>query len=204
MQANVPANVQPKIPANLLPPNKMQTSQQLTVIPEWAKGMQELNACMGLNLDVPTVNIPESVVNVAPANPAVNVSQNVQLLQDSTVSVEQTDISGLSNVLTGIEEQLGAVVSRDVEVRPPAVQQQSPSSPLLIQHTQNQAVMNGQATVQAQSQSTERPVKVDNHVDVKVESRPVEIMLDGEKVGSAALQWVERQNLRSGVSAFEE
>ncbi len=232
-----PANVQPKIPVNLLPPKKF-TSQPVKVNPKWAEGMQELNARTGLNLDIPTVNIPESIVNVAstkppapivnvppakqatpvvnvppakqatpvvnipPAKQAVNVSQNVPLLQNSTVSVEQTDISGLSSVLTGIEEQLGAVVGRDIEVKLPAVQQQSPSSPLLIQHTQNQATMNGQATVQAQSQSTERPVKVDNHVDVKVESRPVEIVLDGEKVGSAALRWVERQNLRSGVSEF--
>ena len=81
-------------------------------------------------------------------------------------------------------------------------QNQAPSSPLLIQHSQNQAVMNGQAQVRAQEQSPERPVNVSNHVDVVIEGKPVELHIDGEKVGSAAMRWVDRQSTRTGASTF--
>lgn len=210
------------IPANLLPPT-MPKPQLLTVTPEWAKGMQDLNASMGLNFDVPSIKVPDftlnapsansvtdmhtdvlpaPVVNVAPANPAINISQNVPMLKSPTVSAAQIDSTGISNSLADIEGLLSNVVGRDIEVRPSITPNLAPSSPLLIQHTQNQAAMNGQATVQAQANAPEKTVKVDNHVDVKVESKPVEFYIDSEKVGSAALRWVERQNLRSGVSPF--
>ena len=244
-----PTRTEPvNIPSNLLPPT-MPKAQPLTITPEWAKGMQDLNARMGLNLDVPSVNVPVPVVNasqanlgvpnpvvnvqpvvpainvppvvqpepvvnvapvvqpapivnVAPANPAVNVSQNIPVLQSPAVSVAQIDTIGISNSLADIEGLLSNVVGRDIEVRPPITPNPTPSSPLLIQHTQNQATMAGQATVQAQAQAPEKPVKVENQVDVKIESKPVQIMLDGEKVGSAAMRWVERQNIRNGASAF--
>ena len=72
----------------------------------------------------------------------------------------------------------------------------APSSPLLIQHAQNQPVINNQ--IQAQ----DKTVNVNNQVDVKVESSPVEIYLDGEKIGSAAFRWIERRNIRNGASEF--
>ena len=72
----------------------------------------------------------------------------------------------------------------------------APSSPLLIKHTQNQPVINNQ--IQAQ----DKTVNVNNQVDVKVESSPVEIYLDGEKIGSAAFRWIERRNIRNGASEF--
>ena len=62
-------------------------------------------------------------------------------------------------------------------------QNQAPSSPLLIQHSQNQAVMNGQAQVKAQEQSPERPVNVNNHVDVVIEGKPVGLSIDGNEMG---------------------
>ena len=134
-------------------------------------------------------------INVAPADPVVNVSQNVPALQSPVVTVVQKD-----NALADIEKLLASSAGSDV--KPFAVPEQAPSSPVLIQHTQNQAAMNGQATVQAQAQAPERPVNVNNNVDVKIESKPAQVILDGEKVGSFSFRWFERQNLRNGVSAF--
>ena len=220
------------VPTNLLPP-PMPKPQPMTVTPEWTKGIQDLNALMGLNLDVPSVNLPAPVVNASPVNlsvpnpvvnvqpvnpvisvpPAVqpapvvnvapaNISQNTPILQSPTVSVTQIDTTGISNSLADIEGLLSNVVGRDIEVRPSITSNPAPSSPLLIQHTQNQAAMAGQATVQAQANAPEKPVKVENQVDVKIESKPAQVILDGEKVGSFTMRWVERQNIRNGVGAY--
>lgn len=220
------------VPTNLLPP-PMPKPQPMTVTPEWTKGIQDLNALMGLNLDVPSVNLPAPVVNASPVNlsvpnpvvnvqtvnpvisvpPAVqlapvvnvaptNISQNTPILQSPTASVTQIDTTGISNSLADIEGLLSNVVGRDIEVRPSITPNPAPSSPLLIQHTQNQAAMAGQATVQAQANAPEKPVKVENQVDVKIESKPAQVILDGEKIGSFSFRWIERQNIRNGASAF--
>ena len=124
------------------------------------------------------------------------------IAKSAELNAVQPDITPLTGAITNIEELLSVIANKDIEVRAPIPVSQAPSSPLLIQHTQNQAAIAGQATVQAQAQAPEKPVNVNNHVDVKVESKPVELYIDGEKVGSAALRWIERQNLRNGVSAF--
>ena len=86
----------------------------------------------------------------------------------------------------------------------PIVQPQSyaPASGYLIQQAQNQAAMAAQATTAQAQNAQASPVDVHNQVDVKIESKPVEIYLDGEKVGSAAMKWIERQNIRSGMGAL--
>ena len=219
---NVPTNLLPP-PTNLLPP-PMPKPQTMIVTPKWTKGIQDLNTRMGLNLDVPSVNLPAPVVNASPANlsvpnpivnvpPAVqpapvvnvspaNISQSTPIFQSPTVSVAQIDTTGISNSLADIEGLLSNVVGKDIEVRPPITPNPASSSPLLIQHTQNQAAMAGQATVQAQAQVPEKPVKVENQVDVKIESKPAQVILDGEKVGSFTMKWIDRQNIRNGVGAY--
>ena len=149
-------------------------------------------------VNVPPVIQPAPVVNVAPAN----IPQNIPVLQSPTVNVAQIDTTGISNSLADIEGLLSNVVGRDIEVRPPITPNPASSSPLLIQHTQNQAAMAGQATVQAQANAPEKPVKVENQVDVKIESKPAQVILDGEKVGSFTMKWIDRQNIRNGVGAY--
>jgi hypothetical protein len=120
-------------------------------------------------------------------------------VQPSPVSIQPPDLSGFGNVITSLIENMN---SKNESIKLIAPQNQNPSSPLLIQHSQNQAVMNGQAQVKAQEQSPERPVNVNNHVDVTIEGKPVELYIDGERVGSAVLRWTERQNTRNGMSEF--
>jgi hypothetical protein len=127
---------------------------------------------------------------------AFNSPLSVQL---TPVSIQPPDLSGFGNVISSLIENMN---SKNENINLVAPQNQAPSSPLLIQHSQNQAVMNGQAQVKAQEQSPERPVNVNNHVDVVIEGKPVELFIDGERVGSAVLRWTERQNTRNGMSEF--
>ena len=120
-------------------------------------------------------------------------------IQPPNVFTAPLDLSGFGNLFSSLIDNLN---NNDTSIKLVAPQNQAPSSPLLIQHSQNQAVMNGQAQVRAQEQSPERPVNVNNHVDVTIEGRPVELYIDGERVGSAVLRWTERQSARNGVSEF--
>ena len=120
-------------------------------------------------------------------------------IQPPDVFTAPLDLSGFGNVMSSLINNLD---NKETSIKLVAPQNQAPSSPLLIQHSQNQAVMNGQAQVKAQEQSPERPVNVNNHVDVVIEGKPVELYIDGERVGSAVLRWTERQSARSGVSEF--
>lgn len=148
------------------------------------------------------VNPAAPVVNVAPANPAIIVSQDIPVFRTSTVIAAETDTTSINASLANIEGLLSNTIGRDIQVIAPVTPNHAPGSPLLIQHSQNQASMSGQATVQAQANAPEKSLKVDNHIDMKIESKPVNIMLDYEKVGAAAMRWVERQNLRNGVDAY--
>ena len=153
-----------------------------------------------VNVKPQTVQSP--VVEVATTSPTVitpPATPPEPVLKSPIVFLEQQDDPALINAVTDIERQLGTLAGRDVAPRIPTPQPQAPSTPLLIQHSQNQAAMTGQATVQAQAQAPDRPVKVENEVNVKVESKPVELVLDGERIGAAALRWLDRQSVRSGV-----
>ena len=152
------------------------------------------------NVKPQTVQSP--VVEVATTSPTVitpPATPPAPVLKSPIVFPEQQNDTALVDAVTDIERQLGTLAGRDVAPRFPAPQPQAQSSPLLIQHTQNQAAMTGQATVQAQAQAPDRPVKVENEVNVKVESKPVELVLDGERIGAFTLRWLDRQSVRSGV-----
>ena len=139
-------------------------------------------------VNVPPANLPELSVQSAPVN-----------VQPPNVFTAPLELLEFGSMFSGLIDNLN---NKDTSIKLVAPQSQAPSTPLLIQHSQNQAVMNGQAQVQAQEQSPDRPVSVNNHVDVTIEGKPVELYIDGEKVGSAVLRWTERQSTRSGVSPF--
>ncbi len=120
-------------------------------------------------------------------------------VQPPNVFSAPLDLSGFGSVISNL---MDSFINKDTNIKLLAPQSQAPSSPLLIQHSQNHANMAGQATVQAQTQAPERPVNVNNHVDVVIEGKPVELYIDGEKIGSAVLRWTDRQSTRSGVSPF--
>ncbi len=80
-------------------------------------------------------------------------------------------------------------------------QEQNQSSPYLIKHSENQSALNN-IIMQNQPQKPEPPVNVNNQVDVKIESKPADVYLDGAKIGAVAFRWIEKQNLRQGISAF--
>ena len=119
-------------------------------------------------------------------------------IQPPDIFTAPLDLLGFRNVISSL---VGNMDNKDTSIHLVAPQNQAPSSLLLIQHSQNQAVMNGQAQVRAQEQSPERPVNVNNHVDVAIEGKPVELYIGEEKVGSVNLMWVERQNIRNGMGA---
>ena len=43
---------------------------------------------------------------------------------------------------------------------------------------------------------------MNGRVDVRADIKPADIYIDGERIGSIAFRWMERHNLRNGVSAF--
>lgn len=203
---NVPPAVQtttvtPSIPE---PPavNVLPAAQAVIITPPapQPQPVSVLPATQAVTVNPQTVQPP--VVEVAAPSPAVitpPAAPITPVLKSPIVIPEQQDNPVLINAVTDIERRLGGLVGGDIVPRALAPQSQAPSSPLLIQHSQNQANMTGQATVQAQAQAPERPVKVENEVNVKVESKPVELVLDGERIGSFTLRWLERQSVRSGV-----
>lgn len=187
--------------------------QSLPVVNVPTVNLPEVSA-IPLNVSVPN-NIPElsnaivqAIKSIDNKNDAIQgqVFNSPLSVQPTPVSVQPPDVftapldlSGFRNVISGLIDNLD---NKDTSIKLVAPQNQAPSSPLLIQHSQNQAVMNGQAQVRAQEQSPDRPVNVNNHVDVVIEGKPVELYIDGERVGSAVLRWTERQSARSGVSEF--
>ncbi|MBR0258486.1 MAG: hypothetical protein IJQ58_12165, partial [Synergistaceae bacterium] len=71
------------------------------------------------------------------------------------------------------------------------------SLPLLIQNTQNQY-----ASPDFSAPQQEQNMPVNSRVDVRADIKPADIYIDGERIGSVAFRWMERHNLRNGVSAF--
>ncbi len=150
-------------------------------------------ASPNVNISAPAQPAPASV-NISPLVSSAPVS-----VQPPNVFNAPLDLSDFGNAIDSLADNLN---NKETGIKLVAPQSQAPSSPLLIQHAQNQAVMNGQAQVNAQEQSPDRPVSVNNHVEVTIEGKPVELYIDGEKVGSAVLKWTERQSARNGVSEF--
>ena len=150
----------------------------------------------------------QPIVNVPSVSPApINIPElpEIRLLAGATAIPENEEMPNalreLNRTLASQAQAFTPAVPHNVQLQPNS-QPQNPASPYLIQHSQNQAAMSGQAAVQAQAQNPERPVNVNNQVDVKIESKPVEVILDGEKIGSFNLRWLERQNVRSGTGGF--
>ena len=146
----------------------------------------------------PFDKVPVPIVNVLPANlPEIRTPDIMQA---------PLDLSELNNSIIRASQRLADMMpdmmNKDADIELIAPQNNAPSTPLLIQHSQNQAVMTGQAQAKAQSQAPDRPVNVNNHVDVTIEGKPVELHIDGERVGAAVLRWTERQSTRNGVSPF--
>jgi hypothetical protein len=143
-----------------------------------------------------SVGNKNDVVQSQAFNSPLSVQPTPVSIQPSDVFTTPLDLSEFGNVISSLIDNQD---NKDTSIKLVAPQNQAPSSPLLIQHSQNQAVMNGQAQVRAQEQSPDRPVNVNNHVDVVIEGKPVELYIGEEKVGSVVLKWVERQNIRSGM-----
>ena len=77
---------------------------------------------------------------------------------------------------------------------------QSYSSQLLIQHSQNMNASYEQVAAQTVSQTPEKPSAANGKINVNAEIKPADIYIDGEKVGSIMFRWFERQNIRNGMS----
>ena len=167
-------------------------------------------------VNVPQMQIPAPAVNVSPVvmpadvnvqTPSIppldmgNISNAIMREQFAALHAMQTDIISATptDLFNNIIQSIERLSSQNRLAIPPAP---SSSSPILIQHTQNQAAMAGQATAQAQAQSPDKPVNVNSQVEVNIESKPVEIYLDSERVGSVLLRWLERRNVRNGMSEF--
>ena len=217
-QPNVSLGVEDRIPAPTVNVMPVVPSTNVSVAPVVSPADVSVQPLFQSSpvVNVPPVNLPE--VSATPLN--VSVLNDMPELSNVIVQA----IKSIGNKNDAIQGQAFnsplSVQPAPVSVQPPDVfttpldlsgfrnvmlvapQNQAPSSPLLIQHSQNQAVMNGQAQVRAQEQSPDRPVNVNNHVDVVIEGKPVELYIDGERVGSAVLRWTERQSARSGVSEF--
>ena len=138
---------------------------------------------------------------------SINNAKNIAELNDSLSRMARMGIepstgfklAALSaNVPTDIDGLLSNVVGRDIEVMPSITLNPAPSSPLLIQHTQNQSALGYQTKTDASVINPEQ--KVDVHTDVKVDVKPVpvEISLGIERIASEVIKWTSRQSIRSG------
>ena len=189
--------VVPPVPANVNVQPLLQSSPIVDIPPANFTDMQELG-----NIIVQAIkgigNRDDSVQSQALSSPLSVLPAPVSI-QPPDVITAPLDLSGFGNVISSLIDNLN---NKDMSIKLTTPQNQAPSSPLLIQHSQNQAMMNGQAQAKVQEQSPERPVNVNNHVDVTIEGKPVELYIDGERVGSAVLRWIERQNTRNGASEF--
>ena len=96
------------------------------------------------------------------------------------------------------ENSFQRVINALADFRLEQPQNNSPATKYLIQQNQNQAAMNGTATVQAVQQSTENIVKVNNNFDVQIKSEPININLDGERLYTHVARFTERHTLREG------
>ena len=224
-QPNVSLGVEDRIPAPTVNVMPVVPSTNVSVAPVVSPADVSVQPLFQSSpvVNVPPVNLPE--VSATPLNVSVlndmpelsnvivqaiksigNKNDAIQgqafnsplSVQPAPVSVQPPDVfttpldlSGFRNVISSLIDNLD---NKDTSIKLVAPQNQA--------HSQNQAVMNGQAQVRAQEQSPDRPVNVNNHVDVVIEGKPVELYIDGERVGSAVLRWTERQSARSGVSEF--
>lgn len=107
----------------------------------------------------------------------------------------------LSNVIdfnSIAENSFQRVINALGDFRLEQPQNNSPATKYLIQQNQNQAAMNGAATVQAIQQTNENIVKVNNNFDVHIKSEPINVNLDGERLYTHVARFTERHTLREG------
>ena len=97
-----------------------------------------------------------------------------------------------------VENSFQRVIDALGDFRLEQPQNNSPATKYLIQQNQNQAAMNGVATVQAMQQTNENIVKVNNNFDVHIKSEPINVNLDGERLYTHVARFTERHTLREG------
>ena len=98
---------------------------------------------------------------------------------------------GIPLLMAAANEMLGENIVMD----------QPYSLPMLVQQSQNQAIMSGQALAQTMAQPTESQSASNSKVTVNVDVKPADVYIDSERIGRISFRWSERQSIRSGMGS---
>ena len=146
----------------------------------------------------PVVTQPQvQIVNPETGEAVVKALQNIEIPAPIVEVTEEKDNSlrGMANSYMMSDPRFRNLIPPK-PAQPPANSQ--PATQPLIQHTQNQANVNGNATVQAIRQNKEQLVKVDNDVKVDVKPQNVTLTMDGYQFGQAVARYTTSQTIREG------
>ena len=146
------------------------------------------NEALKNNVQTPVNNQPKLPVYTAPSNPRGYYQPMPMFGIPTTPPTIQNN------------PPVDAVSGAAPKIPPAQTQQEESgqSSKYLIQHNQNQAAMNGDATVNAMNGAGGLTAEVTNNVDVKIETTTTPVNLDGEKIGEFSTRYQENHATRLG------
>lgn len=101
---------------------------------------------------------------------------------------------GMSVIPSDLSDSMPAFAS--LPAPPP---NETPAAPYLAQMARNQAAFQGEATARATSGDAEKPVKVENKLDVEVKAVTTPVYLDGSLIGEFFTSFQAHESMRMGV-----